>query len=94
MLFPVLDDLTRTWSLVVDGVIHHRLGPTAKVAPDEGKPHDRLICVYTKDFRDQEDVRRVLREMISLGIVSEARPIYYKSDAYTLLVSYHRSLTT
>jgi hypothetical protein len=31
-------------------VIDNRLGPTAKVAPDEGKPGDRLICIYTKVY--------------------------------------------
>ena len=47
MLFPRLEDLTRVWKLVVEGVITGRLGPTAKVAPDDGK-EERLICVYTK----------------------------------------------
>jgi hypothetical protein len=29
-------------------VVNNRLGSTAKVAPDEGKPGERLICIYTK----------------------------------------------
>lgn len=68
MLFPSVEDLTRTWRLVVDGVINNRLGPTAKVAPDQGKPGERLICIYTKDFRDENDVLRVLRELVSIGV--------------------------
>jgi hypothetical protein len=48
MLFPKLEEVTRVWKKVVEGVINDRLGPTAKVAPDEGKPGDRLICIYTK----------------------------------------------
>jgi hypothetical protein len=48
MLFPKLEEVTRVWGRVVEGVINNRLGPTGKVAPDEGKPGDRLVCIYTK----------------------------------------------
>jgi hypothetical protein len=48
MLFPKLEEVTSVWKRVVEGVINDRLGPSAKVAPDEGKPGDRLICIYTK----------------------------------------------
>lgn len=46
----------------------------------------RLICVYTYAFDDGQDVRRVLRELVELGLCSSgARPIYYKADAFTHL---------
>lgn len=48
MLFPDLENVTRVWKSVVQGTIESRLGPTAKVATNEGSPGDRLICVYTK----------------------------------------------
>jgi hypothetical protein len=92
MLFPQLADVSRMWRFVVDGVTNNRLGPTAKVAPDSGKAGDRLICVYTKDFRDKEDVLRVLQELISMGVaVTTGRPVYYKSDSYTLLDIYRET---
>ncbi|KAF2876795.1 hypothetical protein BDV95DRAFT_561583 [Massariosphaeria phaeospora] len=91
MLFPAVDDLTRVWRTVVEGVITNRLGPTAKVAPDEGNPGPRLICVYTKDFRDHEDVLRVLRELVAMGLVGSGRAIYYKSDPYTWLDIYSQN---
>lgn len=68
MLFPSVEDLTGIWRLVVDGVINNRLGPSAKVAPDEGESGGRLICIYTKDFKDKKDVLRVLRELVSIGV--------------------------
>ncbi|KAK7183357.1 hypothetical protein PSPO01_10606 [Paraphaeosphaeria sporulosa] len=92
MLFPSVEDLTRIWRLVIDGVISNRLGPSAKVAPDEGKPGERLICIYTKDFKDKNDVLRVLRELVSIGVVNpKLKPIYYKADAYTYLNIYKAS---
>lgn len=37
MLFPKSEQVTRTWRTVVEAVITDRLGPTAKVAPDDDK---------------------------------------------------------
>ena len=92
MLFPRLQDLTRVWRLVVDGVINNRLGSSAKVATDQydGK-EERLICVYTKDFRDTKEVLRVLEELAAMGLVEKGRGIYYKSDAYTYLDIYGKN---
>lgn len=55
------------------------LETTIEVAPDEGDPRKpRLICVYTMDFNDMEDVGRVVRKMRDLGLVETKKPIYYK----------------
>ncbi|EUC47936.1 hypothetical protein COCMIDRAFT_34503 [Bipolaris oryzae ATCC 44560] len=84
MLFPKSVDVTRVWKQIVAGVIENRLGSGCKVATDDGK-EERLICVYTKDFQDTQDVLRVLRELENMGLLSAGRPIYYKPDAYTYL---------
>jgi Domain of unknown function (DUF1917) len=36
-----------------------------------------LVCVYTKDFIDKEDVKRVIVKLVELGLVSR-RPVSYK----------------
>jgi hypothetical protein len=53
----------------------------------------RLICVYTKDFTDVEDVRRVLHALIEMGLVAADMPrgIAYKCDAYTYLDIYAKN---
>jgi hypothetical protein len=91
MLFPKLEEVTQVWKKVVAGVIDGRLGPTAKVAPDEGKPGDRLICIYTKDFKDEGDVLRVLQELETMRLLPSGRSIYYKSDAFTYLDLYKQT---
>lgn len=90
MLFPSLQDVDRVWRIVAQAVIDNRLGPSAKVATDNGTGAARLICVYTKDFRDTDDILRVLKELIVMDLVegSSTRGIYYKSDAYTYLDIY------
>lgn len=96
MLFPKPEDVNRVWKLVAEAVVDGRLGDTAKVAPaDPPNPFgaaqkqqaSHLICVYTRDFSDLDDVRRVLEELIELGLAPRAADgaIYYKADAYTYL---------
>ncbi|KAG9193846.1 hypothetical protein G6011_03881 [Alternaria panax] len=84
MLFPKSTDVTRIWKQVVANVIDNRLGCTCKVATDDGK-EERLICVYTKDFQDADDVLQVLHELENMGLLNGSRTIYYKPDAYTYL---------
>jgi len=55
-------------------------------------PKQRLVCLYTYDFSDQADVRRVLVAMKELGLLSsspngesDTAVVYYKCDAYTYL---------
>ena len=46
----------------------------------------RLICVYTHDFGDVEDVKRVVSKLVDIGLVGKGpRSVYYKSDAFTHL---------
>lgn len=81
-------DLPRYWRVVAQATSAGKLGPTSKVAtpdPNSGKD-ETLICVYTYDFTDQQDVRRVLDELVELELCrKDGRPIYYKCDAYTYM---------
>lgn len=71
------------WSVVARATANNELGIAAKVAPDDGddrKP--RLICVYTKDFNDMDDVARVIKKMRDLKLVEPRKAIYYKCGMY------------
>ncbi|KAI1619882.1 hypothetical protein EDD37DRAFT_613585 [Exophiala viscosa] len=112
MLFPEAGDVDFVWAVVAKGVWEGKLGISAKVAtaPDAGPTSDegderargreqRLICVYTYDFSDKDDVKRVLLGLKQLGLLnndsfengprshsgSADKVIYYKCDAYTYL---------
>lgn len=86
MLFPTADRVDEYWGAVVRAMEKGELGDVAKVAPDDGSGESRLICVYTADFGDTEDVKRVVKKLVDIGLVEKSnRPIYYKCDAYTLL---------
>ena len=87
MLFPYPDDVNACWGTVAHATVNRELGVAAKVAPDagEGDRGQRLICVYTKDFSDLDDVKRVLERLVELGLATKGRDIYYKADALTEL---------
>jgi hypothetical protein len=86
MLFPKVDQVDQYWGAVVRAMEKGELGDVAKVAPDDGSGQPRLICVYTADFEDVEDVKRVVKKLVDIGLVEKGpRPIYYKCDAYTHL---------
>ncbi|KAJ5118743.1 hypothetical protein N7448_010451 [Penicillium atrosanguineum] len=86
MFFPSEKEVDATWKTVVTAMDEGKLGDAAKVATNDGSGQARLLCVYTRDFSDKEDVKRVLKTLVAMGLVDEeSRPIYYKCDAYTYL---------
>ena len=87
MLFPKLDDLPRVWRLVAEATAAGKLGPVCKVGTWEPDTITKgsLICVYTKDFTDLVDVKRVMAALVELSITKRESRIYYKCDAYTYL---------
>lgn len=85
MIFCDPKDVDETWATVARATAHNELGIAAKVAPrpEEGFPkRERLICIYTRDFRDRRDVGRVIQKMRELRLVeSRGKPLYYKPGA-------------
>ncbi|KAL7923184.1 DUF1917 domain-containing protein [Trichoderma austrokoningii] len=89
MLFCPPSEVNEMWEIVAKATANNELGIAAKVAPRsplEDPRRDRLLCIYTADFRDKADVGRVLQRLRELRLVeSRGRPIYYKPDAYTYI---------
>lgn len=88
MLFPTADSVDKYWAKVAEATAHGELGFRAKVATDAGGGNGRArgVMVYTRDYEDIKDVRRLLQKLVELGLVrDEQKPIYYKVDAYTYL---------
>lgn len=72
MLFIRPKDVNAVWATVARATADGQLGVAAKVAPyNPGTPYrDRLICIYTADFWDMDDIGKVLTNMVSL-VLSE-----------------------
>ena len=82
MLVCPQDEVNDIWSAIARATAFNQLGIAAKVAPrpeDGDTRKDRLICVYTRDFQDKEDLARVLQKLRELRLVeARGKPIYYK----------------
>ncbi|MFD7163707.1 putative phosphothreonine lyase domain-containing protein [Streptomyces violascens] len=86
--FPPLSLLDRSWATVRAGVDAGLLDYGAKTATlvtnraaaPSSDDTRRPICIYTRDWRDTEDVRRVLAALRNMGI---KETLHYKSDTAT-----------
>ena len=95
LLRVTAQDIDELWPMIQDGVLTGRLGPTAKTGPIQEGLY--LICVYTKDFRDKDDVQSVYRNLCFILRVYYAlhgdldsrkeRTHYYKADIVTTTFS-------
>jgi len=84
------------WSRVREATEAGTLGISAKISTDWGKAHDlvgmiaegaggwrnHVICVYTVDWRNHEDVSRVGSRLASVDAV-RTQTLQYKPDAFT-----------
>ncbi len=86
LVFVPNRDIDEVWSKIRKATEEGRLGDFSKVAT--AKPNQyassqdrKVICVYTYDWTDYEDVMRIRDELRTLGITSK---IPYKSDEDTM----------
>lgn len=85
MPFTAVDQVREVWAQIVEATEAGTLGWKAKVATKHEPGKEVLICVYTKDYRDTDDLARVLAGLRELGI---SRRLSYKEDAATLALRY------
>ncbi|PLN77355.1 DUF1917-domain-containing protein [Aspergillus taichungensis] len=84
--------VSRFWQPVARATAEGQLGFEAKIStnPVDGpvmwSRQMRRIMVYTRDYADREDVDRVLRKLVELGVVFiNGRSIGYRCEAYASL---------
>jgi len=93
LVFVERDNVDKIWQKIKVAVENGTLGMAAKVStarpnPLSIKPNIHVICVYTYDWTDKNDVMRVREELTKLGIVSK---IPYKADADTNKSRYRKT---
>ncbi len=93
LIFMDVKDVDEVWAKIKKATEEGKLGGNAKVAtarpnPNATIPERKVICVYTYDWSDEKDVKRVREELRKLGITNK---IPYKSDEDTLAGRYTRT---
>ena len=80
MLFTEATEVDRVWKAVAQATANDELGIAAKVAcrQNTAPTRTRLICIYTYDFLDKDDIGRVLRQIAELNLGKSSHSIYYK----------------
>lgn len=71
MLFPRPEIVDYYWSKVARATVNGELGDCAKVSTNDGSGRSPVICVYTHDFTDEEDVKRgasLLSGLLPFGV--------------------------
>lgn len=86
LIFVATKNIDKVWAEIKKATEEGKLGNSAKVATAEpsplaGKSKARVICVYTYDWKDEKDVKRVREGLRRIGITNK---IPYKTDRDTL----------
>ncbi|KAL9952494.1 hypothetical protein ACROYT_G039760 [Oculina patagonica] len=76
------------WTSVAKAVVSGSLGFAAKVSTREPEEKTHVICVYTEDFTNEEQVRAVEKGLREVGIITA---MSYKPDVYTTLGIYRKN---
>jgi hypothetical protein len=86
LLFVNKDEVDDLWEVIRNLTENGMLGGESKVAtakdnPNAADPDKKVICVYTYDYRDKDDVMRIRQVLRAAGIIKK---IPYKTDQATL----------
>jgi hypothetical protein len=86
LLFTPKNHIDAAWAQVKDATERNLLGPESKVSTKLGEQGpDYVICVFTKNWKNEEDVMRVRQVLRDLGF---ERPIPYKTNEDTIARKY------
>jgi len=91
LIFTNTKDLDNCWQKIAKATEEGILGIEAKSATAKENPNalsqdKKVICVYTYDSEDKDDVARVAWELYDLGVVPVV--LNYKKDKVTLEKKY------
>src|SRR3972149_10781392 len=90
LIFVSRDNVDGVWHKIKDATEKGLLGIRSKVSTirqssaygenSGGKERGHVICVYSKDFRDKDNVKDILNELRNIGITGR---LYYKPNNMT-----------
>lgn len=90
LLYERGEVINKNWNMIAGSTLKGELGIDAKVSTagqvDTSKEY--VVCVYTRNYLDTVDVKRVRQRLRELGYTQR---LYYKPDLYTYLNIYHKT---
>ena len=92
MIFLSRDVADANWIKIATAVVEGELGCAAKIGPTKidtthqaGAGRPVLCCIYTSDFSDRAEVKRVLLALDAMGLPGGQIRCGYKPDVFTSL---------
>jgi hypothetical protein len=93
LVYAYVPDLDHAWATIREATRSGTLGPASKSGTAKENPNDtrkgakptKVICVYTRDAEDLDDLARVLAELRRLGFAGQ---LSYKTDEDTGVGNY------
>jgi hypothetical protein len=84
LIYVSEDKVVEVWKNIAKATVEDKLGMESKISTKINES-SYVICVYTKNYLDYEDVKRVREILYEMGFVSK---LSYKPDIYTYLGIY------
>lgn len=83
LLFDKVDEIDSMWEVIREATASGLLGPSSKVSTSKENKnakdrHTRVICVFTENYDDKDDVERIEKKLRELGIINR---LLYKLDS-------------
>ena len=85
LIYRADTEIDRAWRTVATATFNRRLGISAKASTAASRQKQHVICVYSENYLNLEDVMHVRAKLRTLGF-NEA--LCYKPDLYTYLGIY------
>lgn len=82
LLYPTATAVDSAWLSLIRATLEVKLGTSIKVGTVPIRDNTYLICVYTANYLNKEDVMRVRANLVDFGFT---KILYYKSDIKTCL---------
>ena len=90
ILFFSRSKIDVSWTAIAKAVVSGTLGTAAKMFESDSSEEESyyVICVYTEDFTNEEEVWAAEKSLRKLGITER---LYYKPNIYTTVGIYREN---
>jgi hypothetical protein len=88
LIHRIDSEIDLAWKKIAENVWHGHLGISAKSSTALKKSRRYVMCVYTENYLDLLDVKRVRKKLRNLGFSEE---LCYKPDIYSYLGIYYKT---
>lgn len=88
LIYASPENTNEVWKTIASSTLKGELGVDAKVSTVLQGTSEFVICVYTENYLDVNDAKRVRKKLAELGFTQR---LYYKPDIYTYLKIYRKT---